>query len=67
MGLAACRSPGQATEVALDQCLIHLLSRIPLVGEPLSELITGAQRVPDTVTRIALLLEGGRQLVEVGS
>jgi hypothetical protein len=65
--LSACRSPGQVTAVALDQCRIHLLSRVSLMGEPLSELITSSQIVPDTVPRLSLLLEGGRQFVEVGS
>jgi hypothetical protein len=66
LGLSARKPPWEAAEVACDQRLIHLLSGLPLVGEPPPELITSPQIVSDTVPRIALLMPGGRQVIEGG-
>ena len=66
-GPSARRRPLKPANRALDERFIHLSHGVPLLGQPPTELIAGAYIAPDTVRRIPVLVQGGREVIQVGA
>jgi hypothetical protein len=61
------RRSRQSADVAVDESVTDIGRGVAVLGEPSSELIAASQIVSNTVPSITLLLQGGSQILHVGT
>src|SRR5262249_1125846 len=66
-GQSARRRPLQSTDITSDERGIDISNGVTLLGQPLTEPIAASQITADTLPSVPLLVEGGCQLIKVGT